>query len=126
VLGNGEALEETHVAARLAVGVDAQDWLHRLSVVFSVELRLKIVAELYIREMSAKQFYEQYGGGSLSRVHQNFQILVKNGWLRLVHSEGPGGNRRGGVEQFYRATEPPIVHAEAWALIPYSVRVASA
>lgn len=111
------------MAPRLSVGLDAQDYLDRLAVVYAVELRLKIVAELYIREMSAKQFFEAYGGGSLSRVHQNFERLAAEGWLRLVHTEGPGGSRRGGVEQFYRATEPPVVYAESWALIPYSVRV---
>lgn len=111
------------MATRLSVGLDAQRHLHRLAVVYAVELRLKIVAELYIREMSAKLFFEAYGGGTLSRVHQNFERLVREGWLRLVHTKGPGGSRRGGVEQFYRATEPPIVYAESWALIPYSVRV---
>ncbi|HEY7455879.1 MAG TPA: hypothetical protein VH703_01280 [Solirubrobacterales bacterium] len=92
---------------------------------FAVELRLKIVTELYMREMSAKGFYREFGGGSPTRVHQNFRTLARSDWLRLVHSEGPGGERRGGVEQFYRAIEPPIVDAESCALIPYSVRVAS-
>lgn len=111
------------MATRLAVGLDAADRLRRLAVVYAVALRLKIVAELYIREMSAKQFHAQYGGGSLSRVYQNFETLACDDWLRQVHSKGPGGDRRGGVEQFYRATEPPIVYADSWALIPYSVRV---
>lgn len=113
------------MAARLAVGLDPRDRLLRLATLFAVELRLKIVAELYIREMSAKQFFAAYGGGSLSRVHKNFEVLAKEGWLSRTYSEGPGGSRRGGVEQFFRATEPPIVHAECWALIPYSVRVSA-
>jgi hypothetical protein len=94
-------------------------------VVFAVELRMKIVVELYMREMSAPLFYREFGGGSPTRVNQNFSTLRKKSWLRLVHSEGPGGKRRGGIEQFYRATELPFMDAESWALLPYSVRVTS-
>lgn len=113
------------MAARLAISLSPRERLHRLSVVFAVELRLKIVAELYMREMSAKQFYEQFGGGSLSRVNQNFKKLAEEGWLRYIRSEGPGGARRGGVEDFYRATEPAFFDADTWGLVPYSIRVAS-
>jgi hypothetical protein len=110
------------MAARLGIGVDARERLRRLAVVFAVELRLKIVVELYMREMSPKQFYEEFGGESLSRVNQNFRALAKAGWLRLIHTEGPGGHRHGGIEHFYRATEPAFFDAETWALVPYSVR----
>jgi DNA-binding transcriptional ArsR family regulator len=113
------------MAARLAIGTDARERLRRLAVVFAVELRMKIVVELYMREMSAPQFHAEFGGGSPSRINQNFSTLAGKGWLRLVHSEGPGGHRRGGVEHFYRATEPPLIDAESWALLPYSVRVDS-
>jgi len=86
---------------------------------------MKIVLELYMREMSATQFYEQFGGGTPTRINQNFKSLAKKGWLRLVHSEGPGGHRHGAVEHFYRATELPFMDAESWTLLPYSVRVTS-
>lgn len=98
--------------------------LKRLSVVFEVELRLKIVVELNQREMSPKQFHEEFGGGSLSRVSSNFERLAETGWLRQMRSEGPGGRRRGGVEHFYRATEMAFFDRETWAALPYSVRVA--
>ena len=113
------------MAARLAMGVDARERLRRLSVVFAVELRMKIVIELYMREMSPGLFYKEFGGGTLSRVNQNFNRLAKEGWLRYIRSEGPGGSRRGGVEHFYRATELPFIDAESWALVPYSVRAIS-
>jgi hypothetical protein len=113
------------MAARLAIGADARERLRRLAVVFAVDLRLKIVVELYMREMSAPQFYREFGGGSQTRISQNFDRLAKKNWLRLVRSEGPGGKRRGGVEHFYRATELPFMDAESWALLPYSVRVTS-
>jgi len=113
------------MAARLAIGTDAREHLRRLAAVFAVELRGKIVVELYMREMSAPQFYRKFGGGSPTRINQNFSMLAKKNWLKLVHSKGPGGHRRGGVELFYRATELPFMNAESWALLPYSVRVTS-
>jgi DNA-binding transcriptional ArsR family regulator len=113
------------MAARLAIGTDARERLRRLAVVFAVELRMKIAVELYMRVMSAPQFYREFGGGSPTRINQNFSTLAKKNWLRLVRSEGPGGRRRGGIEHFYRATEPPFIDAEGWALLPYSVRATS-
>jgi len=75
--------------------------------------------------MSAKRFYERFGGGSPSRVNRNFERLAESGvWLRYVFSKGPGGPRRGGVEHFYRATELPFFDSESWALVPHSMRVA--
>jgi hypothetical protein len=113
------------MAARLAIGTDARERLRRLAVVFAVELRTKIVIELYMRTMSAPQFFREFGGGSPTRISQNFSTLAEKDWLRLIHSEGPGGDRRGGVELFYRAAELPFMDAESWALLPYSVRVTS-
>lgn len=113
------------MAARLAIGTDARERLRRLAVVFAVELRMKIVIELYMREMSAPQFCREFGGGSPARISQNFSALAEKHWLRLIHREGPGGRRRGGIELFYRAEELPFMDAESWALLPYSVRVAS-
>jgi hypothetical protein len=98
-------------------------YLRRLSVVFAVELRINIVTQLNLREMSPKQFYEEFGGGSISRVDRNFKKLVEHGWLRYVRSE-TGGSRRGATEHFYRATELAIFDNETWALVPYSMRVA--
>lgn len=113
------------MAPRLAVGTTARERLRRLAVVFAVELRSRIVIELYMREMSAPQFCEEFGGGSPARISQNFDRLAKTNWLSLVRTEGPGGRRRGAVEHFYRATELPFMDAESWALLPYSVRVTS-
>lgn len=113
------------MAARVAIGADARERLRRLAVVFAVELRAKIVIELYMREMSAPQFYRKFGGGSPARITQNFSTLAEKNWLRLLRSEGPGGRRRGSIEHFYRATELPFMDAESWALLPYSVRATS-
>lgn len=97
--------------------------LRRLSVVFAIELRLKIVTELYKRDMSPTQFYDEFGGGSPSRVARSFQKLVEHGWLRYVRS-APARNGRG-KEHFYRAPELAFFDAETWALVPYSMRVAA-
>ncbi len=111
------------MAAKVWVGIRARaKFLYRLSVVFAVEVRLKIVTELYMREMSPKQFCEEFGGGSVSRVDRNFKRLAGTGWLRHVRS-APGKNGRG-IEHFYRATELAFCDADTWAMLPYSIRVA--
>jgi hypothetical protein len=112
------------MAARIWTGIRSRaKYLQRRSVVFAVEVRLKIVTELYMREMSPKEFQKEFGGGSISRVTQNFERLAETGWLRLVYIKGPGGKRRGGKEHFYRATELAFCDQETWAMLPYSMRV---
>lgn len=98
-------------------------YLRRVGIVFADELRLKIVTELYLREMSPAQFYAEIGGGSVSRVDHHFKKLVECGWLRYVRTETGEGHRPGGPQHFYRATELPVFDKETWALVPYSVRV---
>jgi hypothetical protein len=100
------------------------EYLRRLSVVWASPLRLKIVTELYLREMSPKQFHAEFGGGSISRIDKTFKKLAAHGWLRYIHSKGPGGGRRGATEHFYRATGLAVIDEEPWALVPYSMRVA--
>jgi hypothetical protein len=99
------------------------EYLQRLSVVFAVDLRIKIVTELFLREMSPKLFYEEFGGGSISRVDRNFKKLAEHGWLRYIRSE-TGGSRRGAREHFYRAPELAVFDNETWMLVPYSMRIA--
>lgn len=95
----------------------------RLSVVFSVELRLKIVTELYMRAMGATRFFREFGGGSPSRVSKNFRRLADEGWLRYV-GEAPAANGNG-TEKLYRATELAFFDTDTWAQLPYTMRVAS-
>lgn len=97
--------------------------LKRLSIVFADPLRLKIVTELHIHEMSATQFFQQFGGGSVSRVSKHFTKLAEHGWLELVRTES-GGKRRGGTERFYRAPDLAAFDNDTWAALPYSIRVA--
>lgn len=96
-------------------------YMLRVAKVFSEPLRIKIVAELNVREMSPKQFFEEFGGGSLPRVSRHFEVLVKYGWLYLVRKES-GGMRRGGVEHFYSATQPAIFYNDTWSSLPGSMK----
>jgi hypothetical protein len=95
-----------------------------LAVVFRVAIRLKIVAELYIRPMSPKDFFEEFGGGSVERVAQHFEALEETGWLRQVGPKEQGGKLGGHPETLFRATDTPFFDAETWTLLPYSLRLA--
>jgi hypothetical protein len=99
-------------------------FLTRLAVVFADPIRLKIVTELYMQEMSPTEFYEAFGGDSATKVNRHFKRLAEHGWLRLVRKESGRGNRRGGTEHFYRATELAVFDFETWSELPYSIRVA--
>jgi predicted ArsR family transcriptional regulator len=99
-------------------------FLTRLAVVFADPIRLKIVTELYMQEMSPTSFYEAFGGDSATKVNRHFKQLAAHGWLRLVRKESGRGNRRGGPEHFYRATELAVFDFETWSELPYSIRVA--
>lgn len=109
---------------RVWIGIrERVEHLRRLSVVFAVPIRLKIVTELYQREMSPTQFYEEFGGGSPSRICKHFERLRGAGWLTLMWTEEPGGARRGGRESIYRATELAFCDRETWIELPYSLRI---
>ncbi|HMJ73327.1 MAG TPA: winged helix-turn-helix domain-containing protein [Solirubrobacterales bacterium] len=100
------------------------DHLRRLAVVFAAPIRLKIVTELYQRDMSPTQFFEEFGGGSVSRVARHFERLRETGWLRHYRDEGPGGARRGATETIYRATELAFCDRPTYEVLPHSLRVA--
>jgi hypothetical protein len=93
----------------------------RIAKVLADPLRVLIVSELGIREMSPKQFHAEFGGGSLSRVSRAFEVLIEYGWLRQTRTE-TGGKRRGAVEHFYRATQPALLDESAWPEMPGPVK----
>lgn len=95
--------------------------LERLAVVYADPLRMKIVTELYLREMSPKQFHDEFGGGSLSRVDRHFKKLAETKWITFKRSE-TGGRRRSATEHFYRASELVVFDRERWAALPVSLR----
>jgi hypothetical protein len=93
----------------------------RVAKLMADELRVKIVMELNIREMSPKGFYDEFGGGSISRVSRAFDLLTEFGWLVLTRTE-TGGKRRGATEHFYRATQPFVFYNDTWAPLPQSMK----
>lgn len=108
--------------AKLKAGIKSRlPYTLRLAKIMTDELRMKIVMELNMREMSPKEFYEEFGGGSLSRVSRAFDVLYEYGWLLLVRT-ATGGKRRGAVEHFYRATEPAVFYNDVWAPLPKSMK----
>jgi DNA-binding HxlR family transcriptional regulator len=96
-----------------------QSFLERLGVLYAEQIRMTIVTELYMREMSPKQFFEQIGGSSYDSVRRHFVKLVEYGWLRRVRTEASG---RGRPEHLYRSTELAVIDDETWAQIPLSIR----
>jgi hypothetical protein len=96
-------------------------YLSRLGVVWAYPLRLTIVTELYMREMSVTEFVNEFGGGSLGNVRWHFQKLVEHGWLRKVRTRK--GNR-GRPQDVYRSTELAFYDDECAEELPVSVRAA--
>jgi hypothetical protein len=115
--------ESSSVIPRVRVNAEPS-FLTRLAVVFADPIRLKIVTELYMQEMSPTEFYAAFGGGSATKVNRHFRKLAEHGWLRLVRKESGRGIRRGGTEHFYRATELAVFDFETWSELPYSIRAA--
>ncbi len=113
--------EVSNPTARVRVTSNLPTRLERLAAVFADPVRLKIVTELFRREMSPSLFHEEFGGGTLARVDRHFKRLAHYRWLRLVKTER-GGPRRGGVEHFYRAPELAIIDDDLWEQLPMSMR----
>lgn len=112
------------MAARIASSSRSRrEHLRRLSIIYRVEIRLKIVVELYRREMSPKEYQAEFGGGSVARIAQHFEYLERHGWVRPVQRDHDS-KRRGHSETLYRATDLPFFDAETWVLLPYSLRLA--
>ncbi len=93
----------------------------RLSKVFADPLRMKILSECSMREISPKGFFAEFGGGSLSRVSRAFEVLVEYDWLTQTRTE-TGGKRRGAVEHFYEATEHAVLDEQIWSEVPDSMK----
>src|SRR6188472_1360841 len=101
-------------ATRVRISAEPS-YLARLGVVWAYPLRLTIVTELYMREMSATEFFKEFGGSSIGNVRWHFQKLREHGWLRFVRTKsGP----RGRPQNLYRATELAYYDDECAAELP--------
>lgn len=107
-------------SGRLRLRIAAEpSYLSRLAAVYAYPIRYTIVAELYRREMSPTQFFETFGGGSVSRVRRHFKELEAHGWLRKVRVDPSGPGR---PQHMYRTTETATIDDETWAELPFSMR----
>lgn len=102
------------------MGTEAS-YLTRLAVVYADPIRLVINRELYMREMSAPQFFAEFGGGSVDLVRWHFRTLAAHGWLRKVKTAVPNGEP-GRPSHVYRATELALIDTETWVTLPLSIR----
>jgi hypothetical protein len=93
--------------------------LVRLGVVYADSLRLTILTELSMREMSPTEFFHEIGGPSKDSVRKHFKKLFEYGWLRRVRRRTNGRGRPGFV---YRTNELAVIDEETWAEIPLSIR----
>jgi hypothetical protein len=84
---------------------------------------MKIVTELYRREMSPSQWLLEFGGGSYGKIHWHFKRLEEHGWLRRVR-ESKTAEGRGRHSHLYRSTELAVIDDETWLELPTSIQVA--
>lgn len=115
--GHDSSLKGRH---RFRVGTEAS-YLTRLAVVYADPIRLVINRELYMREMSAPQFFAEFGGGSVDLVRWHFRTLAAYGWLRKVKT-APATGEPGRPSHLYRATELALIDTETWVTLPFSIR----
>ncbi len=123
--GSGEhsgAYSPPKRAPRVRLGAEAS-YLTRLGVLYADPIRLKIVAELNLREMSPPQFAEELGGASVDMVRWHFKKLAKHGWLRKVRTAKPT-RAPGRPQDFYRSTELALIDTETWRTLPPPIRSA--
>ncbi len=93
----------------------------QIAKVLADPLALQIISEANLREMSASQFRDEFGGGAASDLDRRFKRLTSAGWLEIT-SVKTGGSRRGAKEYFYRAPQPAIPDKKAWFAAPMKTR----
>ncbi|HEU5062237.1 MAG TPA: hypothetical protein VFT79_03665 [Solirubrobacterales bacterium] len=96
-----------------------QSYLERLGVLYMEKIRVHIVTELYMREMTPAQFFATVGGTSYPAVRRHFVKLVETGWLRQVRPASGGPGKPG---MLHRATELPLIDNETFERFPVSIR----
>ena len=101
--------------------VDSLRCLRRMARVLSAPLRTKIMIVASARPMSSTMFRDEHGGGSISRINDNFKELSRYSWLVPVETR-TGGRRRGGVERLYRAVQLPLLDSNTWPALPKAMR----
>lgn len=100
---------------------EVMERIRRMARVLAAPLRIKIMAALSVRPMSPRMYQQEYGGGDLSRIDDNFKELKRYGWVELLGTK-TGGRRRGATEHIYRMRQLPIFDFDIWAALPLPMR----
>ncbi len=93
----------------------------RLEKLFADPLRMRILGECNLREMSPRSFYGEFGYATLPKVAQAFELLVQFEWLEPVRVEN-GHSAADPLDRLYRGTEVAVIEAEEWDDFPDSVQ----
>jgi predicted ArsR family transcriptional regulator len=111
-------------ASAVLRGVSGEaSYLERLAIVYSHPVRLRIVTQLFMEEMSPTRYFQKFGdqeSGSVQQIHRHFKKLEEHGWLRLVRRRRD--SETGRPTDVYRSTELAVFDDDAWAELPYSIR----
>jgi hypothetical protein len=91
----------------------------RLLQVFGEPLRLRVLYECVLREMSPQAFHREIGTATLARVKQAFELLVQYEWLERTRTDDSDPDA---VEHFYRAIDSMVIEEEVWAELPDSTK----
>lgn len=97
-------------------------WTHtaRLEAVFADPLRMRILGECNMREMSPRSFYEEFGYATLAKVEQAFELLVQFEWLEPV--QDPNTKPLEPLDRLHRGTGVAVVEDSLWETFPASTR----
>lgn len=103
-----------------ATGIAKWPYAERLAAVYADSLRMNVLAECNLREMSPHGFHREVGGATLTKIVRAFELLAQYEWLECTRSEETDDPEE--VERFYRGTGEAIVHEESWEEMPDSTR----
>jgi hypothetical protein len=80
------------------------------------DMRSRVMMELSVRPLSPSQFVSLVGG-DLRHVSRCFRQLAELGYIEIVETKR-GGQRRGGVEHFYRSIHRAHFDTSVWKDLP--------
>lgn len=91
----------------------------RLAQAFGDPLRLRVLHECVLREVSPEAFQREVGTATLARVTQAFELLVQYEWLERTRTDDSDPDA---VEHFYRAVDSMVIEEDVWTELPDSTK----
>lgn len=92
----------------------------RLARILSDQLRMDIVCECNLREVSPRGFRDAFGGPSLASLQQTFIELEQFGWIERVPAVG--GPPPEDFDRLYRSEQRVVIDNPLWSRLPQSVK----